>query len=150
MKIKLAGALPENSDQLLLPELIDFRHANIVELGCGTASVMLDEMNQDYVITAYAKGLGRIPVLFRHVLKNAMIPIITRLVLAIPFLYTGSLLLENFFNIPGLGSMSINAINSSDFPVIKTITFIGSILFVIGNLMTDICYALVDPRIRFD
>lgn len=111
-------------------------------------TVMLDEVNQDYVVTAYAKGLGKVTVLFRHVLKNAMIPIITRLVIAIPFLYTGSLLLENFFNIPGLGSMSINAINSSDFPVIKAMTFIGSFLYIIGNIVTDICYVLVDPRIR--
>jgi len=111
-------------------------------------TVMLDEINQDYVQTAYAKGLGKYTVHFRHVLKNAMIPIITRLVIAIPFLYTGSLLLENFFNIPGLGSMSINAINSSDFPVIKAITFIGALLYVAGNMLTDVCYALVDPRIK--
>jgi peptide/nickel transport system permease protein len=111
-------------------------------------TVMLDEMNQDYVTTAYAKGLSRVPVLFKHVLKNAMIPIITRLVISIPFLYTGSLLLENFFGIPGLGCMSINAINSSDFPVIKAFTFIGSLLYVVGNIMTDVCYAIMDPRIR--
>jgi len=111
-------------------------------------TVVLDEMGQDYVTTAYAKGLGRVPVLFQHVLKNAMIPIITRLVITIPFLYTGSLLLENFFGIPGLGAMSINAINSSDFPVIKAFTFIGSLMYVAGNILTDFCYALVDPRVR--
>ena len=77
-----------------------------------------------------------------------MIPIITRLVMAIPFLYTGSLLLENFFGIPGLGSMSISAINSSDFPVIKAFTFLGALSYIAGNILTDICYALADPRIR--
>ncbi len=132
---------------LVLPGLIWV----IVSLGSDVRffrTVMLDEINQDYVRTAYAKGLGKYRVLFRHVLKNAMIPIITRLVIAIPFLYTGSLLLENFFSIPGLGSMSINAINSSDFPVIKAITFIGALLYVGGNIVTDICYALADPRVR--
>lgn len=111
-------------------------------------TVMLDEISQDYVTTAYAKGLGRISVFFKHVLKNAMIPIITRLVISIPFLYTGSLLLENFFGIPGLGCMSINAINSSDFPVIKAFTFIGALMYVVGNILTDLCYAIADPRIR--
>ena len=132
---------------LVLPGLIWV----VVSLGSDVRffrTVMLDEINQDYVQTAYAKGVGKYAVLFKHVLKNAMIPIITRLVIAIPFLYTGSLLLENFFSIPGLGSMSINAINSSDFPVIKAITFIGALLYVLGNILTDICYVLVDPRVR--
>jgi peptide/nickel transport system permease protein len=112
-------------------------------------TAVIEEISLDYVVTAKAKGLGRAAVLFRHVLKNAMIPIITQLVLEIPFLITGSLLLENFFSIPGLGSMSINAINSSDFPVIKAMTFLGTLLFIAGNLLTDVAYALVDPRIRF-
>lgn len=132
---------------LILPGLIWV----VVALGSDVRffrTVMLDEINQDYVQTAYAKGLGKYSVLFKHVLKNAMIPIITRLVIAIPFLYTGSLLLEQFFSIPGLGSMSIDAINSSDFPVIKAITFIGALLYVLGNILTDICYVLVDPRVR--
>lgn len=132
---------------LVLPALIWV----VVSLGSDVRffrTVMLDEINQDYVQTAYAKGLGKYSVLFRHILKNAMIPIITRLVIAIPFLYTGSLLLENFFGIPGLGSMSISAINSSDLPVIKAITFIGAFLYVIGNILTDICYVMVDPRVR--
>jgi len=111
-------------------------------------TVFLDEMNQDFVTTAKAKGVSGFSVLFVHVLRNAMIPIITRLVMAIPFLYTGSLLLENFFGIPGLGSMSINAINSSDLPVIKAITFLGSLSYIAGNILTDVCYAAADPRIR--
>jgi peptide/nickel transport system permease protein len=77
-----------------------------------------------------------------------MIPIITRLVIAIPFLYTGSLLLERFFGIPGLGNMLVEAVNNSDLFVVRAMTFIGAILYVIGNLLTDVCYALVDPRIR--
>lgn len=111
-------------------------------------TIMLDEMYKDYVRTAAAKGVGNSGILFRHVLKNAMIPILTSVVMTIPFLYTGSLLLESFFGIPGLGRMSFNAINSSDFDVIKAVVFIGAVIYVFANLLTDICYALVDPRVR--
>ncbi len=111
-------------------------------------TVMLDEINQDYVRTASAKGLTHNKVLFKHVLKNAMIPIITRVVIAIPFLYTGSLLLERFFGIPGLGNMLVDALQNSDLTVVRAMTFIGAILYVLGNLVTDVGYALVDPRIR--
>lgn len=110
-------------------------------------TVMLDEMRADYVRTAFAKGLSSPRVLFKHVLKNAMIPIITTLVLSIPFLFLGSLLLERFFSIPGMGSYFIDAFNSRDFPVLNAMVFITSLLYVLGQLVTDICYALVDPRI---
>jgi len=111
-------------------------------------TIMLDEAHRDYVRTARAKGVSRAGVLFKHVLKNAMIPIITNTVIAIPFLYTGSLLLESFFGIPGLGYLGINAINSSDVDVVRAIVLVGSIMFVIANLLTDLCYALVDPRVK--
>jgi peptide/nickel transport system permease protein len=111
-------------------------------------TIMLDEAHRDYVRTAQAKGVSRLGVLFKHVLKNAMIPIITNTVIAIPFLYTGSLLLESFFGIPGLGYLGINAINSSDVDVVRAIVLVGSIIFVIANLLTDLCYALVDPRVK--
>ena len=110
-------------------------------------TIMLDEIFQDYVRTARAKGLSEKIVLYKHVLKNAMIPIITNVVLEIPFLYTGSLLLENFFGIPGLGGMTVQALANSDFPVIKTMTYVGSLLYVFFNLVSDLSYALVDPRI---
>jgi len=110
-------------------------------------TVMLDEMQSDYVRTAFAKGLGPSRVLFKHVLKNAMIPIITQVILEIPFLFLGSLLLERFFGIPGLGYLMIDAIGGRDFQVIGAMTYIGAILFVVFNLITDICYSLVDPRI---
>jgi len=113
-------------------------------------TVMLDEMRSDYVRTAFAKGLAPGRVLFKHVLKNAMIPIITQVVLAIPFLFLGSLLLERFFGIPGLGYLMIEAISARDFQVINAMTYIGAILFVIFNLITDICYSLVDPRISLE
>jgi peptide/nickel transport system permease protein len=113
-------------------------------------TVMLDEMKNDYVRTAFAKGLDTRTVLFKHVLKNAMIPIITQVVLAIPFLFLGSLLLERFFGIPGLGYLIIDAIAARDFQVVNAMTFIGAILFVVFNLITDICYSIVDPRVSFE
>ena len=113
-------------------------------------TVMLDEMRSDYVRTAFAKGLTSRRVLFKHVLKNAMIPIITRVVLVIPFLFLGSLLLERFFGIPGLGYLIIEAVGSRESSVIMAMTYIGSILYVIFNLITDICYSLVDPRISLE
>jgi peptide/nickel transport system permease protein len=113
-------------------------------------TVMLDEMRSDYVRTAFAKGLNTRRVLFKHVLKNAMIPIITRVVLAIPFLFLGSLLLERFFGIPGLGYLMIEAIASRDYFVINAMTYISAILFVVFNLITDVCYSLVDPRVSLE
>jgi peptide/nickel transport system permease protein len=113
-------------------------------------TVMLDEMYKDYVRTAFAKGVGKFGVLFRHVLKNAMIPIVTNSIVAIAFLYTGALLLEGFFGIPGLGYLAVNAINSSDVDVIRAEVLIGSVIYVIANLITDICYAWLDPRVRLE
>jgi peptide/nickel transport system permease protein len=113
-------------------------------------TVMLDEMRSDYVRTAFAKGLSTRRVLFKHVLKNAMIPIITRVVLAIPFLFLGSLLLERFFGIPGLGYLMVEAIGSRDRYVIMPMVYISAILFVVFHLIADICYAIVDPRVSFE
>ena len=110
-------------------------------------TVMLEEVGRDYVRTARAKGLGEGVVMFRHVLKNAMIPILTSAVMAIPFLFMGSLIMESFFAIPGLGSMTITAIHAQDFAVIRSMTYIGAVLYIAGLLMTDISYTLVDPRI---
>lgn len=111
-------------------------------------TVILDEIYKEYVRTAFAKGLSPAAVLFKHVLPNAMIPIVTNTVIALPFLYTGSLLLESFFGIPGLGGLSINAINSSDVDVVRGVVLVGAILYVIASLVTDLCYALVDPRVK--
>jgi peptide/nickel transport system permease protein len=110
-------------------------------------TLMLEEINTDYVRTARAKGLGEGRILFLHVLKNAMIPILTGAMTVIPTLFMGSLIMESFFAIPGMGSMTMNAIVAQDFAVIRSMTFIGSILFMIGLLLTDISYTLVDPRI---
>jgi peptide/nickel transport system permease protein len=113
-------------------------------------TIVLDEMRSDYVRTAFAKGLSPAKVLFKHVLKNALIPIITSVVLSIPYLFLGSLLLERFFGIPGLGSLMIEAIASRDFFIINAMTFIFSLLIVVFTLLTDICYAWADPRIKLE
>jgi peptide/nickel transport system permease protein len=111
-------------------------------------TVVLDEVYQDYVRTARAKGLGEKVILFKHVLKNAMIPIITYVVIQIPFLILGALLIESFFGIPGLGGITLNAINSSDFPVIRAMTILSAVAYIIFGVITDVLYTVVDPRVR--
>ncbi|MEK6708489.1 MAG: ABC transporter permease [Pseudomonadota bacterium] len=113
-------------------------------------TIFLEEMSKDYVRTARAKGLPESIVLFRHVLRNAMIPILTGAVVVIPLLFLGSLIAESFFGIPGLGSYTIDAINSQDFAVVRAMVFLGSLLYIIGLILTDISYTLVDPRIRLE
>jgi peptide/nickel transport system permease protein len=111
-------------------------------------TVFIEEMNRDYVRTARAKGAGDARIMVRHVLRNALIPVLTNVVLAIPFLFTGALLLESFFGIPGLGSLTVEAIQSNDFAMLRTMVFLGALLFIAGQLLTDISYALADPRVR--
>jgi peptide/nickel transport system permease protein len=113
-------------------------------------TVFLEEVNRDYVRTARSKGLSENRILFTHVLSNAMMPILTSVVLTLPFLFLGSLLLENFFMIPGLGSYTIDAIEAKDFAVVRAMVFISSLLYIGGTLLTDISYTLVDPRIRLE
>jgi len=121
--------------------------------GIGSSARMyrtffLEETGKDYVRTARAKGLSELRVLFRHVLKNAMIPILTGVVVVIPLLFVGNLIMESFFGIPGLGSYTIDAINSQDFAIVRAMVFLGSVLYIVGLILTDITYTLVDPRVR--
>ena len=111
-------------------------------------TVFIEETSRDYVRTARAKGCGDGRIMARHVLPNAMIPILTRVVVAIPFLFTGSLLLESFFGIPGLGAVTVEAINGNDFATLRVMVFIGALLFIGFQILTDISYTLVDPRVR--
>lgn len=111
-------------------------------------TLFLEEAGKDYVRTARAKGLSELRVLFRHVLKNGMIPVLTGIVVVLPLLFMGSLIMESFFGIPGLGSYTIDAINKQDFAIVRAMVFLGSVLYIIGLLLTDISYTLVDPRIR--
>lgn len=131
----------------LLPVIIGV----ISGIGSGTRwyrAIFLEEIEKDYVRTARAKGLPEVTVLFKHVLKNAMIPILTGAVVVLPLLFMGSLIMESFFGIPGLGSYTIDAINSQDFAIVRSMVFLGSVLYIIGLVLTDISYTLVDPRIR--
>lgn len=140
----------EGSDAVkfvLLPVIVGV----IAGIGSSTRwyrTIFLEEINRDYVRTARAKGLAETAVLFRHVLKNAMIPILTGVVVVIPLLFMGSLITESFFGIPGLGSYTIDAISAQDFAVVRAMVFIGSVLYIVGLILTDISYTLVDPRIR--
>ena len=108
----------------------------------------LEEAGKDYVQTARAKGLVESLVLFRHILRNALVPIMTGVVAILPLLFMGSLLLESFFAIPGLGSYTIDAINNQDFAIVRAMVFLGSVLYIIGLIMVDISYTIVDPRVR--
>ncbi|UCV10531.1 ABC transporter permease [Dechloromonas denitrificans] len=134
---------------LILPVLIG------VVSGIGSSArwyrtIFLEEVGKDYVRTARAKGLPETVVFFRHILRNALIPILTGVVVVIPLLFMGSLLTESFFGIPGLGSYTIDAINAQDFAVVRSMVFIGSVLYIVGLILTDISYTVVDPRIRFE
>ena len=111
-------------------------------------SIFLEEMSKDYVRTAKAKGLTDIKVLFGHVLHNGMLPILTGVVVIIPTLFMGSLIMESFFGIPGLGSYTIDAINAQDFGIVKAMVFLGSVLYIIGLILTDISYTFFDPRVK--
>lgn len=112
-------------------------------------ALFLEEIGKDYVRTARAKGLAERQVLLRHVLRNAALPILTGVVSAIPLLIMGSLIAESFFGIPGLGSYTIDAINGQDFAVVRTMVFLGSVLYIVGLILADLSYTLADPRVRF-
>ena len=134
---------------LVLPVIISV----IAGIGSGVRwyrTLFLEEVEKDYVRTARAKGLSETTVLFTHVLKNAMIPILTGVVVILPLLFIGSLITESFFSIPGLGSYTIDAINKQDFAIVRAMVFLGSALYILGLLLTDISYTLVDPRVRLN
>jgi peptide/nickel transport system permease protein len=134
---------------LILPVLIG------VFAGLGASvrwyrSLFLEEIEKDFVRTARAKGLSEIQVLFRHVFPNGLLPILTGVVVILPTLFMGSLIMESFFGIPGLGSYTIEAINAQDFSIVKAMVFLGSVLYIFGLLLTDISYTLFDPRVRLN
>jgi len=122
-------------------------------IGNGTRwyrTIFLEESNKDYVRTARAKGLSERLIHYRHILGNAMIPILTGVVVILPLLFLGSLITESFFSIPGLGSYTVDAITSQDFAIVRSMVFLGSLLYIIGLILTDISYTLVDPRVRLE
>jgi peptide/nickel transport system permease protein len=134
---------------LVLPVLIGV----IAHLGQDVRfyrTLFLEERGRDYVRTAIAKGCGPARTMRRHVLRNALIPVLTDLVIEIPFLFTGSILLESFFGIPGLGTITVDAINGNDFATLRVMVYISALLFILGQIATDIGYTLVDPRVRLE
>ena len=131
----------------LLPVIISV----IVGMGYDTRyyrAVMVEESQRDYIITAQAKGASKRKVMFVHMLKNAMIPIITRIAISLPFLIMGSILLESFFGIPGMGRTLISAVRVKDFPVVQAFTAIFAAVYIVTIILTDVLYALFDPRVR--
>lgn len=134
---------------LLLPVLVSVV-ASIGDSARFYRALFFEEIAKDYVRTARAKGLSELRVLFRHVLGNAMIPILTGVVVVIPRLFMGSLIIESFFGIPGLGSYTIDAIQAQDFAIVRSMVFLGSLLYILGLVLTDISYTLVDPRVRLE
>ncbi|ADJ27753.1 ABC transporter permease [Nitrosococcus watsonii] len=134
---------------IILPIIIGI----ISGIGAGARwyrTLFLEEVGKDYVRTARAKGLSELKVLFKHILKNALIPILTGAVVILPTLFLGSLILESFFGIPGLGSYTIDAIQAQDFAIVRAMVFLGSVLYILGLILTDISYTLVDPRVRLN
>ncbi len=134
---------------VVLPILVSV----VAGVGAGVRwyrSIFLEEIDQDYVRTAHAKGLSDCAILFKHVLRNALIPILTGVVVILPLLFLGSLLTESFFAIPGLGSYTIDAIRTQDFAIVRVMVFLGSLLYILGLLLTDISYVMVDPRIKLN
>ncbi len=132
---------------LILPVIIGV----VSGIGGGTRlyrMIFMEEIHRDYIRTARAKGVSETAILFKHLLPNAMIPILTGVVVVIPGLFMGSLLTESFFGIPGLGSFTIDGIQAQDFSIVRSMVFLGSVLYIIGLILTDISYTLVDPRVR--
>lgn len=132
---------------LVLPVIVGV----VSGIGGGTRlyrMIFMDEIHKDYIRTARAKGASEFAVLFRHLLPNAMIPILTGIVVVIPSLFMGSLLMESFFGIPGLGSYTIDGIQAQDFAIVRSMVFLGAFLYIVGLILTDISYTLADPRVR--
>ncbi|MBA3795905.1 MAG: ABC transporter permease, partial [Chloroflexi bacterium] len=110
---------------------------------------MLEVLHQDYVRTAKAKGLPRGRVLGKHALRNALIPVVTLLGLSVPGLIAGAAITETIFSYPGLGSMFVDAVANRDYPVVQALTMVGGVAVILGNLLADVLYGVVDPRIKY-
>jgi peptide/nickel transport system permease protein len=135
--------------QLIMPvTVLGFFQA--AQLSRYTRSSMLDNLTQDYVRTARAKGLGERVVLMGHVLRNSLIPVVTLIALGIPGIFGGAIITEQIFRVNGLGQLLIVAIQGADIPLVQTLTFIFAVLIVLFNIVADVLYAVLDPRIRYD
>jgi ABC-type dipeptide/oligopeptide/nickel transport system permease component len=142
------GGLPDLLHHLVLPSLaLGFNGAAL--LTRITRSSMLEIISKDYVVTARAKGLGERAVLLRHSFRNALLPIVTVIGLQVGYLLSGAVLTETVFNWPGIGTLLVNAISSRDYPVVQGVVLFISVTFVVVNLLVDLAYAWIDPRVRY-
>ena len=123
---------------------------NAAEISRYTRSSMLENLSQDYVRTARAKGMRETTVVLKHVLRNSLIPVVTIIALGMPSIFGGAIITEQVFKVNGIGAALINAIHASDLPMVQTLTFIFAVLIVLFNLIADILYGILDPRIRYD
>ena len=139
----------DNLRFMWLPVLVSV----ISGLGAGSRwylAIFAEEQSKDYVLTIRAKGASEARILFMHILPNGLVPIVTGVVAILPLLFMGSLILESFFGIPGLGSYVLDAIGAQDFEIIRSIVFLGTVMYLLGLFLTDVVYVLIDPRIRFE
>ncbi len=148
LKVTNLATLIEQIKQSIMPVCVLALYQSAVLMRFLRSS-LLDELPQDYVRTAYAKGVSQFGVLKRHVLRNAMIPVVTLIALDIPTIFTGALVTEQVFRVPGIGALLIESIYRSDTPVVMAITFIYAILIVIFNVVADLTYSFLDPRVRY-
>ena len=149
LQVKDLGSLGQQLRQSIMPIAVLglFQTAILVRY---TRASMLENLTQDYVRTARAKGLAELAVINAHVVRNSLIPVVTLIALSAPTVFSGALITEQIFRVPGIGSLLITSIQNNDIPVIMAITFTFSILVVLFNLVADVTYGVLDPRIRYD
>ncbi len=145
--LPLSGKILDWTSHLILPVFVS-AFGGLAGFSRYMRSNMLEVIRQDYITTARAKGLPETKVIYRHALRNALLPVITILGLSVPGLIGGSVIFETIFAIPGMGQLFYQGVLMRDYPLIMGILVIGAFLTLVGNLLADICYALVDPRIR--
>ena len=143
------GSLLYQVRQMIMPVMV-IALFNAAQLGRFTRSAVLENLNQDYVRTARAKGVAEPKVLLIHVLRNSLIPVVTVISLGVPATFAGAIITEQIFRVNGIGQLLIGAIESGDIPTVQTVTFIFAVLIVVFNLVADVLYGVLDPRIRYD
>lgn len=149
LKVRDWASFVKQAYQMALPVTV-LALFNAAEISRYTRSSMLDNLQQDYVRTARAKGLTERTVVLKHVLRNSLIPVVTIIALGLPTIFGGAIITEQVFKINGIGAALIGAIYANDLPTVQTITFITAVLIVLFNLIADILYGMLDPRIRYD
>jgi len=149
LKVTDWDSLMQQMRQMALP-VMTLALANAAVISRYMRSSMLDNMSQDYVRTARAKGMPERTVVLKHVLRNSLIPVVTVIALGIPSIFGGAIVTENLFGVNGIGAALIGAIHANDIPMVQTLTFIFAVLIVVFNLIADVIYGFLDPRIRYD